>query len=123
MHQPIPPISAKKIARQEASDFPAHRPRTGVPTRIQLGLLIAFVVAFAGASLPIFHHARPDAPVYVGKVALDPDGDDPRTELLYHWQDPKFSQEERRQIAWMANGLALLGVYSLTRRIARDSAR
>jgi hypothetical protein len=29
---------------------------------------------------------------------LDPDGDDPRLELLYHWQDKRFSDEERHQI-------------------------
>lgn len=31
-------------------------------------------------------------------AALDADGDDPRTELLYHWQDKRFSDEERNQI-------------------------
>jgi len=30
---------------------------------------------------------------------IDADGDDERTELLYHWQNKRFSDEERRQIA------------------------
>jgi hypothetical protein len=123
MHQPIPPISPKKVAKEEATKLSIIGARAGVPTRVMLILLIAFVVAFAGASLPIFHHPTHDAPVAVGKVVLDPDGDDPREELLYHWQDPKFSQEEQRQIAWMANGLALLGIYVLTRRMARESSK
>ncbi len=122
MHQPIPPISRKPQAVKEAGpqDQPGAAPKSGVPPQVLLTVLIGFVLAYAGSTLPVFRHPTHAAPVAVGKVVLDPDGDDPRTELLYHWQDPKFSNEEKRQIGWMVNGLALFGIYRLTRKIAKQ---
>jgi len=38
----------------------------------------------------------------------DGDGD----ELLEHWGDPKYAREERLQMAGMAGGFALLGVFA-----------
>ena len=126
MHQPIPPIAprlAPKGAAGSSSNAVATR-KPGVREQVVFALLIAFVIAYGGFSLPIFHHAQPHyAPVTLGKIEIDPDGDDPREVLLYHWQDPKFSVDEQRGIAWMANGLALLGIWRIGRKMAKESQK
>jgi len=45
----------------------------------------------------------------------DGDGD----ELLEHWGDPKYSHEERVQIAGMAAGFTILGVFAFSKRARR----
>lgn len=124
MHQPIPPISLKPQAPPERrlDQEPTRQP--GVPPKVTLALLVLFVVAYAGSNLPVFHrHQAPPAPVSLGKIQIDPDGDDPREELLYHWQDPKFSQEEQHQIMWMVNGLALFAIWRVGKRVAREQKK
>lgn len=126
MHQPIPPI-APKLAGKRAANQPSESTtpqKAGFQNQALFGLLVAFVVAYGGFSLPIFHHAQPHyAPVTLGKIQIDPDGDDPREVLLYHWEDPKFSMDEQRGIAWMANGLALAGIWRLGKKIAKESQK
>ncbi len=60
--------------------------------------------------------AAPQAALTASKPALaeydDGDGD----ELLEHWGNPKYSQEERVQLAGMAGGFLLLGGLALRRR-------
>lgn len=126
MHQPIPPIAPKTTGNGPAAKARGNATgqKPGVPQQVVFGLLIAFVVAYGGFSLPIFHRAPPQyAPVTLGKIQIDPDGDDPRTVLLYHWQDPKFSMDEQRGIAWMANGLALIGIWRIGKKIAKESQK
>ena len=48
---------------------------------------------------------------------MDDDGDG--DELLEHWGDPKYSQEERIQMAGAAAGFAVLGGLSWRKRVGR----
>ncbi len=57
----------------------------------------------------------PQAAPKLGASALDDDGDG--DELLEHWGDPKYSGEERLQMAGMAGGFLLLGGLAYRRRV------
>ena len=48
----------------------------------------------------------------------DGDGD----ELLEHWGDPQYGREERWQLAGMAGGFFLLGVFQFRRRARKTGA-
>jgi hypothetical protein len=62
-----------------------------------------------------FAQAAPPAPA--PKAAqVDADGDDPREELLYHWQDIRFSRDEQRQTIAILVGLAALKLAALARK-------
>jgi hypothetical protein len=54
---------------------------------------------------------------------IDPDGDDERTELLYHWQDKRFSDEEQRQISFCSLLIAtVVGGGAVLRKNKRKQA-
>lgn len=65
--------------------------------------------------------APPDAPqaVPANPDAAHEDGDGDGDELLEHWGDPKYAQEERIQMAGMAGGFLLLGGLTWRRRLRR----
>ena len=124
MHQPLPKIAPKiePITVPDASTAIVPRP-AGAPLKVVFVVLIGLVVAVSGSTLPVFHRQAPVKPVTLGKIAIDPDGDDPRTVLLYHWQDPRFAAGERKQIIWMVDGLSLLGIWSIGKRLAKEPRR
>ena len=84
-------------------------------------LLPGIVLALSSVTLLAPHQsASAAAPTAAAKpqaapqtVAYD-DGDG--DELLEHWGDPRYSREERRQMAGIAGGFLMLGVFAYRRR-------
>ncbi len=74
-------------------------------------LLVPRQAASAAAPAPPVLQAAPKTIAYD-----DGDGD----ELLEHWGDPQYSREERRQMAGMAGGFLLLGVFAYCRRTRKS---
>lgn len=58
--------------------------------------------------------AAPPLPSKAAPPALGDDGDG--DELLEHWGDPKYAQEERLQLAGIAGGFFLLGAFAYRKR-------
>lgn len=82
-------------------------------------LLPLMVLTLSGVTFLAPHHAAQAAPQTApgtSKPALaeydDGDGD----ELLEHWGNPKYTQEERVQLGGMAGGFLLLGGLAFRRR-------
>lgn len=90
-------------------------------------LLPGVVLTLSGVSLLVprqpaqaaspAHTAAPKAAAPNADAYNDGDGD----ELLEHWGDPKYSLEERKQIAGIAAGFCVLGTVAYRRRIGRRS--
>jgi hypothetical protein len=78
---------------------------------------VIIVLSSAGASICATKVA---AAVTAPASTIDADGDDERTELLYHWQDKKFSNEERHQI--FTSSLLVTAIWggSIIRRRSRQ---
>ena len=125
MHQPVPHIAPRPAGATSLSVPPrAYLLRQPVvPARVKLIVMVSMLFAFMGISIPFLRPLPLPPPILDahGHVLIDPDGDDPRYELMYHWQDPRFIADERRQIIWMVEGLALIAIYQLGKRAVRDN--
>ncbi|MDQ2801082.1 MAG: hypothetical protein M3Y13_15735 [Armatimonadota bacterium] len=87
-------------------------------------LLPLMVMTLSGVTFLAPRHAAqaaPQAAPSAAKPALiaydDGDGD----ELLEHWGNPKYAQEERVQLAGMAGGFLILGGLAFCKRRQRQT--
>lgn len=85
-------------------------------------LLPSIVLTLSGVTLLAPHQAAlAGPPIPTQAVPLAPAGDGEGDELLEHWGDPQFSQEEQKQMAGMAAGFLVLGATAAIRRARRNS--
>ena len=75
--------------------------------------LIAAIALCLSCTITKTVHASPHASQ---ASTIDADGDDERTELLYHWQDKRFSDEERHQILNCGGLAAAIVIFGAGRR-------
>lgn len=78
--------------------------------------LIVCPNARAGSLAPVNAPLAPHQPTEASQTAMSLAPDDDGDELLEHWSDPKFSNEERLQIAIIAGSLSLGAVAGAARR-------
>ncbi len=71
----------------------------------------------AHAGPPAVTSTMPSTATSAAPQAAEGDGDG--DELLEHWGDPQFFEEERKQMAGMAAGFLLLGAAAAVRRSRR----
>jgi len=77
--------------------------------------LIVCPTARAGSATSI-NMPAPNHPTEASQTAMSLAPDDDGDELLEHWSDPKFSNEERLQTAIIAGGLSVGAVAGAMRR-------
>lgn len=84
-------------------------------------LLPSVVLALSSVTLLAPHQAALAGPPPTQAAPKAPEGDGDGDELLEHWGDPQFSNEEQKQMAGMAAGFLLLGAAAGVRRSRRKS--
>lgn len=81
--------------------------------------LIFCPTAHAGSAPGVPATPTNHTPTEASKTAMTIEDDDDGNELLEHWGDPKYSREERLQMAWMIGGLSVFGAANAVRRSRR----
>lgn len=80
-------------------------------------LLPSVVLTLSAVSFLAPRHPAQAAPPAVPKSSVADDGDG--DELLEHWGDPKYSSEERTQLAGIAMGFLVLSTVAASTRVRR----
>jgi hypothetical protein len=81
---------------------------------------ILFIIILLVSACTTFGHRvlAADGPPIVLKASVDADGDGDKDELLYHWQDRRFSDEERKQTT---EGIVLIAAVVLGGKARRST--